>query len=296
MDRLDAEHVADRVDRVDLRGDIIVELDLGEGLVGRFPADHEQRQALVDAPFDEAFLGRQVEDVEAVDPRREDHHRGFQHRLSRRIILDQLIERGLVNDLAGSRRQIAPDFERARLRLRHLPLADVAQHVLQAVQEALALGLDRPLHHLRVSQSEIGWAHRVDEAFGGEAQFLAGRGIDPLDFVDAAEQPVGDRQIGLADRVEQRILAPFLGRESTILFLRRLRRRAEQLAPSFETLGPGVGSGGHQGHRVRASLAQLAEGGRPGGRLLRLEALGPGLHQHLLRAAHHQCPMLPILE
>ena len=35
--------------------------------------------ALVDAPFDEAFLGRQVEDVEAVDPRREDHQRRFQH-------------------------------------------------------------------------------------------------------------------------------------------------------------------------------------------------------------------------
>ena len=85
--------------------------------------------------------------------------------------------------------------------------------------------------------------------------------------------------------------------EAAVLFLRRLRRRAEQFAPRFEPLGPGVGSGGHQGHRVGSGLAELAERGRPGGRrLVSLQALGPGLHQHLLRAAHHQRPMLPILE
>ena len=54
---LDAEQVADRVDRVDLPVEhIIVEAGVGDALVGRFPADHEQADALVDAPFDEAFL------------------------------------------------------------------------------------------------------------------------------------------------------------------------------------------------------------------------------------------------
>ena len=45
------------------------------------------------------------------------------------------------------------------------------------------------------------------------------------------------------------------------------------------------------------ALRELAECGRPGGRrLVALQPLGPRLHQHLLRAAHHQRPMLPVLE
>ena len=43
VDALDAEQVADGVDRVDLAAQhIIVERHVGEALVGRFPADHEQ--------------------------------------------------------------------------------------------------------------------------------------------------------------------------------------------------------------------------------------------------------------
>ena len=75
---LDVEQVANRVDRVDLAlQHIIVERRVGDALVGRLPADHEQGHALVDAPFHEAFLGREVEDVEAVDPRREDRRPAF---------------------------------------------------------------------------------------------------------------------------------------------------------------------------------------------------------------------------
>ena len=43
MHALDAEQVADRVDRVDLAAQhIIVERGVGDALVRRFPADHEQ--------------------------------------------------------------------------------------------------------------------------------------------------------------------------------------------------------------------------------------------------------------
>ena len=86
--------------------------------------------------------------------------------------------------------------------------------MLEAVEQALALGLHRPLEHLRVGQREIGRAHRVDEGPGREAHLLARRLVHPLDRVDRAEQPLGDQQIGLADRVEQRIVAPFRARRS----------------------------------------------------------------------------------
>ena len=46
--------------------------------------------------------------------------------------------------------------------------------MLEAFEQALALGLHRPLDHLRVGQREIGRRHRVDERLGGEAQLLAG--------------------------------------------------------------------------------------------------------------------------
>src|SRR5258708_26385472 len=72
VDRLDSKQVSDCVDRVELTLEhIIVEPSVGDALVSRLPADHEQRNALVDAPFDEAFLRREVEDVETIDPRRQ---------------------------------------------------------------------------------------------------------------------------------------------------------------------------------------------------------------------------------
>ena len=54
-----------------------------------------------------------------------------------------------------------------------LPLRDVGQHMLEALEQVLAAGLDRRSDHLRVGQREIGRAHRVDERSGGEAQLLA---------------------------------------------------------------------------------------------------------------------------
>ena len=159
--------------------DIIVERGVGDALVGRLPADHEQGDALVDAPFDEAFLGREVEDVEAVDPRREDHQRRLQHLVGRRRVLDQLVERRLLDHLAGRRRQVAPDLERARLGLRQLARRDVLEHVGEALEQILAAGLDRPLQHLRVGQREIGRAHRIDEAARREAQPLARLSVEP---------------------------------------------------------------------------------------------------------------------
>src|SRR3546814_3760112 len=61
--------------RSDLGAHIIVERDVGHALIGGFPGDDEGRQPLLDRTADEALLRVQIEDVEAVDPGREDHDR-----------------------------------------------------------------------------------------------------------------------------------------------------------------------------------------------------------------------------
>src|SRR3546814_10221579 len=68
-----------RSDRVDLRRDIIVPHDLAHRRVGRLPRHHEDAEPLLGRPGDEAFRGVQIEDIEAVDPRREDDERSEEH-------------------------------------------------------------------------------------------------------------------------------------------------------------------------------------------------------------------------
>jgi hypothetical protein len=75
--RGDREPLADDIDRFHLRADVVVPGDLGHRLVGRAPRDHEHGHPLLDAPAHEALLRVEVEDVEAVDPRREDQQRGW---------------------------------------------------------------------------------------------------------------------------------------------------------------------------------------------------------------------------
>ncbi len=111
MNRLDAQRVADRVDRVDLRRDIIVPYDVGQARIGRFPRYDEDAESLRDRPGDEAFLGIEIEDVETVDPRRKDDQRHLKHLVGRRGILDQLVEPRLVDHLARRHGDIMADFE-----------------------------------------------------------------------------------------------------------------------------------------------------------------------------------------
>ena len=75
------------------------------------PGDAENRQSLVDAPFDEGFFRREVEHVEFVDPGRHDQQRALEHLLGRRRILDELHQVVLEDDLAGRGREIASDLE-----------------------------------------------------------------------------------------------------------------------------------------------------------------------------------------
>jgi hypothetical protein len=107
------EPAAHRVDRLDLGADVIVPDDVGHGLVCGLPRNHENGDPLLHRPAHEAFRRVEIEDVEAVDPWREDHQRHFQHLFGHRAVLDQLEQRRFMHDLAGGDGNIAAEFEGA---------------------------------------------------------------------------------------------------------------------------------------------------------------------------------------
>jgi hypothetical protein len=152
---------------------------LDEARIRRLPRHHEHGQALVHRPADEALLRVQVEDVEAVDPGREDHDRGRQHLLGGRGILEQLVEWGLVNDLAGRHRDVAPHLERVRIGVGELPALEVRHQVVEPLEQVLPLGLEGLLEDQRVGQREVGRAERVGERAGREAELLSCFGSSP---------------------------------------------------------------------------------------------------------------------
>jgi hypothetical protein len=60
MDRRHVERTADRIDRVDLRTDIVVPYDMLHRRIRGAPRYHEHGDALFDRPADEALFGAQV--------------------------------------------------------------------------------------------------------------------------------------------------------------------------------------------------------------------------------------------
>ena len=298
-DGVDARHVqqvADRIDRVDLGRDIIVPDHVLQRCVRRFPRHHEDGNALVHRPADEALLRGQVEDVIAVDPRREDHQRGLQHRHGRGRRLDQLIERRPLHHRARRHRQIAADREGVGVGLGQLAPLQVGHHVLHAVEQILTAGLQRLLDHLRVGRPEIGRAHRIDEALCGELQPLRVARLDPGDLVDRFQHVIGDQEIALANQVEHRIGAPGVVGEALVagvlrILLRPRRIGVQKPLPQCGSLGPEilcalqrrrVVEAGHD--RPAAAVVCI-----PGG-------LQPLLHQQLLHAADDVGPMLEVGE
>src|SRR3546814_17729919 len=77
--------------------------------------------ALLDRPSDEALLRRQVQNVEAVDPGREDQERLAEDLFRRGIVLDELKQFGIEHDLAGRGCEVAPMLERIGAGLGKLP-------------------------------------------------------------------------------------------------------------------------------------------------------------------------------
>ena len=202
-DRMDLRHFqprADMVDRVDLGPHVVVPDHVLHVGVGRFPADHEHGHALFDRPAHEALLRVEVEDVETVDPRREDHQRGGQHRLGCRRVLNQLVERRFMDDLAGRGRDVLAQRKCAGVGVRQLPAAQIGQQVFHPLDQVLAARLERALHHHRIEQRVVRRARRIGQRARGEAQLLAPLVRQAFSAFDHGGNPLGEEQVGLMDQ------------------------------------------------------------------------------------------------
>ena len=72
------------------------------------------------------------------------------------LVLDELDELVLVDDGARGGADVAADLEGIGWRLRDAALLQVVQQVLDALAQALALGLDHPLLGIRIGGQEVG--------------------------------------------------------------------------------------------------------------------------------------------
>ena len=177
--------------------------------------------ALPDRPADERVPRPQIENVELVDPRRDDQQRPPLHGFGRRRVLDQLDQIVLVDDLARRRRDVLADLER-----RHVGHADmqpalaaleIVEQVLQPVQQVLAAAFDRRAQHLGIGHHEIRRRQRVDELARIEIDLARGALVEPFDLLDRALHPARGQQIALLDEVEQRVVAPRLVAKAAVL-------------------------------------------------------------------------------
>ncbi len=229
--------------------------------------------ALVDGPLDPGVLGAQVDDVELVDPRRDEQQRTLDHRLGGRRVLDQLEHLVAEDHLAGRGGDVLADDELVVVGLgdaeRALAALHVLQHVLQAVDQILAARFDGGANHFRIGQREIGRRQGADELAGVEIGLFPGLLVDARDLVDALLHPTRGEQIRLLDVVEDVVLFPggileapvFLGRfNERLCFLthhaagRVLPQRHVVLPQGHLGLHHLAGVGHHLGRQLHESI------------------------------------------
>ena len=191
MDAWDAKSLADVVDRIDLRADIVVPDHILHTGVGRFPADHENGYALIDRPFHEALLLVQVENIEAIDPRRENDHRGGQYLVRRRGILHELVQRRLMDDLSRRRRNILAQLECRRICMGQLPAPHVGEQVLHASHEILPSALHGSFHDHGVEEGKVRRTCCFGDGFGRKTQLVALLRTEAVHTIDHFADPLG---------------------------------------------------------------------------------------------------------
>ena len=98
--------------------------------IGIDPGDDKHGESLIDAPLDERFLWREIENVKFIDPGRDDQQGAFEHRRRCRLVLDELNEIVLKNHFARRDRQVAAEFELAEISLSNLKVTLPGLNVL----------------------------------------------------------------------------------------------------------------------------------------------------------------------
>ena len=194
-----AEAVAERVDlalagrlldRVERRErallHVVVEVLVREALVGVDPRDHEHRVALVDRPLDERVLLAQVEDVELVDPRRDDQQRPLARPSSSSARTGSAASArsgtppcpGVVAMLTPSSKAFGSVIE---ILSWPLPRSMSSSRLCRPLTRFSPPLVDRLAEHLGIGQREVRRRQRVDVLAGEEVDLLLGLAVEPLD-------------------------------------------------------------------------------------------------------------------
>ena len=113
-----------------------------------------------DSPADETFFRIEIENVEFIDPGRDNQQGPFEDAFGRGRILDQLEQIIAINHLAGGCRHILPDFEFAVVGLAQFQTAIARLYILRqhfhAAHEIIAVLLDGFADQFRIGDNKIG--------------------------------------------------------------------------------------------------------------------------------------------
>ncbi|MNH98014.1 hypothetical protein D3C73_507260 [compost metagenome] len=292
------ERLLDRA--IDALLHVVVEAELGLVPVRVDPGADEDGEPLRAQPADQGVRRLQVQDVEFVDPRREDQQRDRVLRVRGRVVLDQLEQLVAPDDLARRRGDVLAQDEAAVVGLADLQLArpalQVGGEVLHPAHQGFAAGLGQRLQRHGVRRQEVGGREGVGQQAGEELGPALHARVDVLDAGDQAVHPVRGGQVGLAHQVEHgvvrpgRVAEPLVGRSGTVdrLAHRPAGRRGPQIHVAAEQVGLGLkqlfGAGGQAGHDGVHGRGHVERIGRQGGGAV-------GLRQGRLghrRLGHHR--------
>ena len=253
-----ADAVADRVhplgsadlachphDLRDALRQVVVEADLAHRRVGVLPARDVDVQALVEQEAHHALPRVEVEDVELVDPGRDDHHRLGMHLRPGGCVVDDL-EQAVAEDHRARRGgEVLADAEAVGVGHAHVARLQVGEHVLPALPQAVAAGVDELAQRDRVGPQVVGRRHRVEPLPPPERRAPALLAGQPRRLVEHVLDVVGEGEVPLLHQVPGGRIGPHRVGEAGIVGVRLDRvhaGKAERAPPGVPLQLPQVGA------------------------------------------------------
>ena len=203
-----AEFACDLHDGADAFGEVVVEAHVAHRGIRVLPARDVDVQALVEQVAHHALLRVEVEDVELVDPRRDDDHRLGMHLRLRGRVVDDLEQAVAEDHRAGRGGEVAADLEAIRVGHAHVAGLQVGEHVAPALHQALAAAVDELPQRERVGQQVVGGRHRVEPLAPPEGGAPALLARQPRSVVEHVLHVVGEGEVPLLDQVPGGGLGP----------------------------------------------------------------------------------------
>ena len=258
---------------------IVVPFEIPGFDICRAPGHNKCVDPFGQQPSDHRIFGLQIENVELVDPGREDEHGPLPHFPAGRGIVNDLDQAVAINHFTFGGGHILAHPEGGFIGLGHrqtaiTPLEILAQ-VAQTVAQAAPAGFQHGPHRSRIGRHEIGWGHHIDPLTDEEFGLSMGFGVQIIrGRIDQPAKPVGIQCPGAANEVEGGIGGPLGIRKPAVLGQGRSARHGlEQRHPALAKCHHGVadlfrmpGNGTAQLHlSVQSTKRVMAVGRGEGG-------------------------------